>query len=35
MQDESDLPIGFLARGTVRLWGTKIKQDILGGGGRI
>lgn len=27
--ETKDLPTGFLARGTVRLWGTQVNQDIL------
>ena len=34
-EQNTDLPPGFLARGTVRLWGTKVDQDILAGGGRF
>lgn len=30
-----DLPAGFLARGTVRLWGTQVNQDILASGGQF
>ena len=32
---DTDLPAGFLARGTVRLYGTQINQDILASGGQF
>ena len=30
-----DLPPGFLSRGTVRLWGTQINQDLLASGAQF
>ena len=30
-----DLPPGFLSRGTIRLWGTQINQDILANGAQF
>jgi hypothetical protein len=33
--EDTDVTPGFLARGTVRLWGTKVNQDILAGGGQF
>ncbi|MEX2308310.1 MAG: hypothetical protein WD738_11985 [Pirellulales bacterium] len=32
---DADLPPGFLARGTLRLWGTQVNQDILASGARF
>jgi hypothetical protein len=32
---EDETPESFLARGTVRLFGTKIEQDLLGSGGEL
>lgn len=34
-EQDTELPPGFVARGTVRLWGTKIDQDVLASGGRF
>jgi hypothetical protein len=33
--ETKDLPAGFLSRGTVRLWGTQINQDILANGAQF
>jgi hypothetical protein len=33
--EEDDAPQNFLAQGTVRLFGTKIEQDLLGSGGEF
>jgi hypothetical protein len=33
--DKGESPKCFLARGTVRLFGTKVEQDVLGGGGEF
>lgn len=31
----SNLPIGFVAQGTVRMWGTRITQDLVAAGGQF
>jgi hypothetical protein len=33
--ETADITTGFLSRGTVRLWGTQVNQDILASGGQF
>jgi hypothetical protein len=33
--ENKELPTGFLARGTLRLWGTQVNQDVLASGAQF